>query len=301
MRNPDIISGLGESMNEAIEKTEKAGKVLRKTKEEAVKLIKPGVKLLEIAEFVEKRIVELGALPAFPCNISINSDAAHFTPRKNDERVFHEGDIVKLDVGAHVDGYIADTAITVDLGDHSELVAASEEALNSAIKAIHAGVDTAELGRLIDGVIKEFGYKPIVNLTGHGLQRWMCHAPPTIYNFSTRRGVVLERGAIIAIEPFVTDGTGKVVERNEVEIYSLASPKPVRMKQERELLEEIKQYKTLPFAKRWLKSASDLIINRLVRSGVLRAYPVLTEAGKGMVSQSEHTVIVEEDGARVVT
>jgi len=288
-------------MSEAIEKTEKAGEILKKTKEEAIKLIKPGVKLIEVAEFVEKKIVELGALPAFPCNISINSDAAHFTPKKDDERVFHDGDIVKLDVGAHIDGYIADTAITVDLGDHSELVEASEEALSSALKAIHAGIDTAELGKIIEGVIKEFGYRPIVNLTGHGLQRWMCHAPPTIYNFSTQRGTILEEGAIIAIEPFVTDGIGKVVERNEVEIYSFASLRPVRMKQERELLEEVKQYKTLPFAKRWLSKASDLIINRLVRSGVLRSYPVLTEAGKGVVSQAEHTVIVEENGARVVT
>lgn len=289
------------SASEAIEKTIKAGKVLRQVKEEAIKLIKPGVKLLEVAEFVEGRIVELGAKPAFPCNISINSDAAHFTPKKGDERVFKEGDLVKLDVGAHIDGYIADTAISVDLGDHNDLVKASEEALKNAIDAIHAGIDTAELGDVIESTIKEFGYKPIINLTGHGLQRWIAHAPPTIYNFSTKKGVVLEEGMIIAIEPFATNGVGKVVERSEVEIFSLINPKPVRMKLAREMLEEIKQYRTLPFAKRWLNRVSDFVINKLVRDRVLRAYPVLTEVGKGLVSQAEHTVVVEEDGARIVT
>ncbi|AEA47872.1 type II methionyl aminopeptidase [Archaeoglobus veneficus] len=287
--------------NERIEKTLKAGEILRQVRAEAVKLIKPGVRLLEVAEFVENRIVELGGKPAFPCNISINSDAAHFTPKRDDERTFAEGDLVKLDIGAHVDGYIADTAISIDLGDNSELVGAAEEALKNAINAIHAGIDTAELGRIIEATIKEFGFKPIINLTGHGLQRWIAHAPPTIYNFATQRGVRLEEGMIVAIEPFATNGAGKVTERSEVEIFSLINLKPVRMKQARELLEEIKPYQTLPFAKRWLSKAPDLIINRLVREGVLRAYPVLTEVGKGLVSQAEHTVIVEEDGARIVT
>jgi methionyl aminopeptidase len=286
---------------EAIKKTVRAGKILRQVREEAIKLVKPDTKLLEVAEFVENRIRQLGAEPAFPCNISLNSDAAHFTPKRQDERTFKEGDIVKLDIGTHIDGYIADTAVTVDLGDNNELVKASEDALKRAIKTVHAGVDTAEIGAAIEAAIREYGFKPIVNLTGHGFQPYIAHAPPTIFNFRTERGARLEEGMIIAIEPFATNGTGKVVERNEIEIYSLISAKPVRMKLAKELLEEAEKYKTLPFAKRWLKKMPDLILSKLVKEKILRAYPVLTEAGKGLVSQAEHTLIVEENGARVIT
>ena len=285
-----------------IKKNIEAGKIVRQVREEAVKLIKPGVKLLEVAEFVENRIRELGAEPAFPCNISINSDAAHFTPKLNDDRVFKEGDLVKLDIGAHIDGYIADTAVTVDLGDNNDLVKAAEEALKNAIDIIHAGVNTAEIGEVIESTIKEFGFKPIINLTGHGLQPYIAHAPPTIYNVKIERGVKLEEGIVIAIEPFVTNGVGRVSERSECEIYSLISIKPVRMKIARQLVDEIlRKYKTLPFAKRWLNRPSDVILAKLVRDGILRAYPVLTEVSGGLVSQAEHTVIVESDKARVIT
>ncbi len=284
-----------------LEKYLEAGKIAKQVREEAVKLIKPGVKLLDVAEFVESRIRELGGKPAFPCNISVNSDAAHFTPKANDERVFKEGDIVKLDIGVHVDGYIADTAVTVDLGDHENLVKAAEEALRKAIEVVHAGVNTAEISNAIYETITEFGFKPVFNLTGHGLDHYLAHAPPTIYNFRVEKGVELKEGMVIAIEPFVTNGVGKVTERGECEIYSLIALKPVRMRQARVLVEEIlKKYKTLPFAKRWVK-VSEIILAKLVREGILRAYPVLTEVSKGLVSQAEHTVIVEENGARVIT
>ncbi len=284
-----------------LEKYEKAGEILRKVKEEVVKLVKPGVKLLDVAEFVEKRIIELGGKPAFPCNISINSDAAHFTPKKNDERIFREGDVVKIDIGAHIDGYIADTAITIDLGDHDDLVECAKRALENAIEVVHAGVSTAEIGAVIEDTIREFGFKPVVNLTGHGLEPYLAHAPPTIYNVRMEKGVELKEGMVIAIEPFATNGVGRVAERGECEIFSLIAVKKLRLKQEREFVEHIiNEYRTLPFARRWV-NVSDVILARLVKQGVLRAYPVLTEVGKGLVSQFEHTVIVEEDRGRVIT
>ncbi len=288
-------------MPKEFEKYIEAGRILKQVKEEVIKMIKPNTKLLEIAEFVEGRIIELGAKPAFPCNISVNSDAAHFTPKKNDERVLKDGDVVKLDIGAHIDGFIADTAITIDLGDHEELVEASREALENAIEVIHAGINTAEISEVIERTIREFGFKPVVNLTGHGLQRYLAHAPPTIYNYRIKKGVELKEGTVIAIEPFVTDGVGKVTERGECEIFSLINVKTLRLKQDREFLNHVlENYKTLPFARRWV-GVSDLTISRLVKYGVLRAYPVLTEVSGGIVTQFEHTVIVEEDGARVIT
>jgi methionyl aminopeptidase len=292
---------MSEELKEAHEKTIEAGKVLRTVKEEITSLVKPDVKILEVAEFVENRIRELGAEPAFPCNISINSDAAHFTPKRGDNRVFKEEDVVKIDIGAHIDGFIADTAITIDLGDHEDLVMAAENALKSAIEEVHAGADTAAIGAAIEREIRDMGFRPIANLTGHGLVPYLAHAPPTIFNYKTERGAILEEGMIIAIEPFATNGAGKVSERGETEIYSVVSTRPVRMKMARNLLAEVEQYKTLPFAKRWLKKAPEVIIAKLVREGILRSYPVLAEVERGLVSQAEHTVIVEEDGAKIIT
>lgn len=285
-----------------MEKLLNAGKILRKAVSEAVEKIAPGVKLLEIAEFLENRIIEMGAQPAFPCNISINSDAAHFTPKKNDDRVFKKGDVVKLDVGAHIDGYIADMAVTVDLGDNSELVKAAKEALYAAMDVVRAGVSVSEIGKTIEDTIKGYGFKPIVNLTGHGLLPYITHAPPSIFNYATGKGTKLEEGMVIAIEPFATNGVGRVAERGECEIYSLLRVKSVRMKMAREIVREVQEkYKTLPFAKRWLDKAPEIIISRLVRDGILRSYPVLSEVAGGFVSQWEHTLIVEDGGATVTT
>ncbi len=293
-----------------IEKVMEAGKILRTIKKELPLVVKPGVKLLEIAEFVESRTVELGAFPAFPCNISVNSDAAHFTPRRGDERVLEEGSVVKVDIGAHVDGYIADTAITFDFSsENQKLVEASEKALENAIATVKAGVDVHDIGKVIEETIKKYGLNPIYNLTGHGLKRWIAHTKPTIYNHPAGKGVKLEEGMCIAIEPFVTNGIGKVVDRNEVEIFSLPekvvsnekSHRLVRMRQAREVLIEAMKYRTLPFAKRWLKKAPEIAIAKLVKARLLRAYPVLAEVSGGLVAQTEHTLIVEKDSAVVVT
>jgi methionyl aminopeptidase len=286
---------------EAIEKTIKAGEILKKVVKEAEEKVTVGSRILDVAEFIENRIVELGARPAFPCNISINSDAAHSTPARGDERVFRKGDLVKIDIGAHIDGYIADMAISIDLGEHGDLIRAAREAVFNAIDVVKAGVDTARIGKVIEETIKNYGFKPVVNLSGHGLLPYIAHAPPSIYNYATQKGIELEEGMVIAIEPFATDGVGKVVERGECEIYSLLNPKPLRLRTMREIVSEISEkYKTLPFAKRWL-NVSDLWISKLVREGVLREYPVLTEVSRRAVSQWEHTVIVEKDCARVVT
>ena len=286
-----------------LEKYKAAGKILIEVRDAALELVKPGNRLLEVAEFVESSIRDRGGEPAFPCNISRNEEAAHATPSIDDEAVFGEEDLVKLDIGVHIDGYIADSAVTVDLsGKYEELIRASEAALDEAIKIIHDGVSTVEIGEVIEEAIKERGYKPIVNLSGHGLVRYNSHAPPTIPNVKYEHGVILRTNDVIAIEPFATDGGGKVVESGNVEIYSLIKPKPVRMREAKKLLDEIKKYHGLPFARRWLpRERLNLALRALKNTGVLRDYPILREEDRGLVAQAEHTVIVKEDGCEVTT
>jgi methionyl aminopeptidase len=290
-----------ESVEEIIEKYVRAGKVISKVRSEAASKVKVGVSILEVATFVEQRILEEGCKPAFPVNISLNEQAAHATPKKDDTAVFGE-DVVKIDLGAHIDGYIADTAITVDLAGERELVRASEEALKSAIKTLHAGINTSEIGAVIEETISSYGYKPVANLTGHGLMQYIQHAPPSIPNVHIEHGVVLEEGDIIAIEPFATNGAGKVVEGRLKEIYHLVAQKPVRHPAARKILEQIQAYETLPFAKRWLTGTRvDFALHQLERAGVIAGYPVLRDADGGLVSQAEHTVILTEKGCEILT
>lgn len=286
---------------EIIGKYETAGRILASVREETAKRVQVGASMLEVAQFAEDLIREKGGEPAFPINISRNEEAAHATPKKGDAEVFGE-DMVKLDIGVHIDGYIADTATTVDLSGHPDLVEAAEKALEAAIKVIHAGINTAEIGNVIYETITEFGYKPVANLTGHGLGRYLQHIPPAIPNIPTDRGVILEEYQIVAIEPFATNGRGFINEGGSAEIYHLVDEKPIRAPAARTLLKEIADYRTLPFAKRWLKGNHlDFALLQLEKNGNISAYPILKEEKGKLVSQAEHTLIVEEDGCRVIT
>jgi methionyl aminopeptidase len=261
-----------------------------------------GVLQIEIAEFVEGSIREKGAQPAFPCNISLDRVAAHYTPGPKDEAPLQEN-MVKLDIGVHVDGYIADAAITIDLGDHPDLTMASSAALDAAIELVAPGANTASIGAAIENVITSYGYKPVANLTGHGLSRYDAHAEPAVPNKAIGKGVILKEGDVIAIEPFATNGMGRISEAPITEIYGFSSHRPVRAPEARELMKEIDEsYKTLPFARRWLKrDRAEYALMQLLRAGVVHRYPVLWEIEGALVSQAEHTAIVTADGCEVIT
>jgi methionyl aminopeptidase len=287
----------------------KAGEIARQVKKEVSTMIKPGAKLYDIAEFVERRIVELGGKPAFPCNLSINEIAAHYTPYKGDNSVLKEGDYLKLDLGVHVDGYIADTAVTFRVGmEEDDLMAASKEALENAISVIRAGVKISEIGKVIEETIRGYGFNPIVNLSGHKIDRYKLHAGVSIPNiYRPNDSYVLKEGDVIAIEPFATTGAGQVIEVPPALIFMHIRDRPVRMAQARRLLIHIKkEYNGLPFAYRWLQGFMPegqlkLALAQLDRVGAIYSYQILKEVRGGLVSQFEHTVIVEKDGAYITT
>ncbi|MCX6776844.1 MAG: type II methionyl aminopeptidase [Candidatus Micrarchaeota archaeon] len=292
-----------------IEKYEKACKIAFEVLQETKSLIRPGAKLLEIAEAAEAKIREKGAKPAFPANISINEVAAHFTPEDDSTAVLGEKDIVKLDVGVHVDGFIGDNALTVDLSnENGKLVEAAEKALDAAICTIRSGVKIGDVGAEVEAAIKGYGYKPIENLTGHSLGEYELHAGVEIPNIGNKDPTQLSEGMVIAIEPFATNGEGRVSESPDVEIFSFSEKIPVRMRESRRLLNYAEEnFRTLPFAERWLykdfhsKLLLHAALKELVFSTALKQYPILKESGKGLVSQAEVTVVVEKDAARVLT
>jgi methionyl aminopeptidase len=279
----------------------KAGELAGEAREFGKKLIKPGKSHLEVTEKIEAKIIELGGGIAFPAQMSINNIAAHYTALMNKDIEFKEGDLVKLDLGAHINGAIGDTAVSVDLGDNSKLIKASENALKSALEIVKPGIEIRELGKAIHAEITSLGFAPIKNLGGHGLEKYQIHTSPTIPNYDNGDSTKLEKGQVIAIEPFASTGSGLVGEGNPSEIFQLMNPKNIRNQNARLLLKHIsEEYKTLPFAKRQLlgkfnklQVATGLIA--LKREGILHEYGTLPERMKeSMVSQTEHTIIVGE-------
>ncbi|PSP73715.1 type II methionyl aminopeptidase [Halobacteriales archaeon QH_9_66_26] len=279
-----------------------AGEILAQVREEAADRVEVGASHLELAEWTEERIRELGGEPAFPVNISIDEEAAHATPSADDSSTFGE-EMINLDIGVHIDGWLADTAITVDLSGHADLAEAPEAALDAALDLVEPGVETGEIGAAIEEVIDDYGYNPVVNLTGHGLGRWDQHTPPNIPNRAVSQSVELESGDVVAVEPFATDGGGKVSEGSDEQIFALDREQSVRNRDARQALEQItEEFRTLPFATRWLDvDRPEMALRRLERQNVVHGYPVLKEDEGALVSQKEHTVIVTEDGCEVTT
>jgi methionyl aminopeptidase len=284
---------------EALENYKKAFSVSQEVIKFAKKLLNEERKVLNLAEKIEEKMAELGAKPAFPVNICINEIAAHYTPDLNDTSLIQEGDLVKVDIGIHLNGYICDRAFTVCMGEKKHpLIETAEHALNEALKLIKPGIKVFEISNKIEDIIVEKGFNPVRNLSGHGLERFDLHAKPSIPNGKNTINEELKEGQVIAMEIFVTNGRGLVKDSSPILIYQYKQDKPVRLWEARKILFLSKEkFKGLPFAKRWLKdiplTKRELAIKQLVDTGALVEHPILKEISNGLVAQAEETVIVK--------
>lgn len=294
--------------SDAVEKLVKAGEIAKRVREESVRLVKPGARLIDIAEAVEKRIRELGGEPAFPVNIGINDIAAHYTPVPGDSSVIPDGSVVKIDIGVHVDGYIADTAITIALNPALEpLLEACRRALEKALEVVKPGVRLGEVGRVVEETITSMGFKPIRNLSGHSIDRYMIHSGVSIPNYRELFSRRTFQEGVYAIEPFSTNGVGLVDESTVVTIYAFKEARRARVPGEASSFyaRVYSERRTLPFAERWYHAlyggSLKNILYYLGRSGLLVSYPVLVERGRGLVAQFEHTLVITGSDVVVTT
>ena len=288
-----------------------AGKIASEVREMARRKYHVGSTLYDICETVESQIRDRNASPAFPVNVSLNEIAAHYTAEPNDQTVVKEGDVLKIDIGVHVDGYIADTAVTVCYDPKFEsLVKVAENALAEAVRLAKANTKASDIGKVIEASITKYGYRPIQNLSGHSLQQYTIHAGKSIPNIWTRgSSFTLLANEAYAIEPFVTtkDGQGVVYEGKVRNIFGMTSRKPVKEPEADKLLEEIwNRFKTLPFALRWLNDKYEVkearrLLDVLVMKKNVHSYPILVEGHGKTVAQAEHTIIPSETGVTVVT
>ncbi len=283
----------------------RAGEVIQGARQEAREVAEPGASFRDVAEAVEDFIREQGLEPAFPVNVSVDEEAAHYTPGVDEDASLGEDDVVKIDIGAHSEGYIADTALTVNpSGSQRDMVDAVEEVLEKALEFIEPGVKIGEFGSYVEQQVPE-EYRVIQNLTGHYLGRYEQHAGVSIPNTANTSGREFSEGDAVAIEPFLTDGAGTVKNGRDGNIYKMEKDVNVRGRTERQLMKQIKGFNGLPFTTRWLSDfggRQKMALKRLVDQGVVHSYPVLKDVNDGTVVQAEHTVLIgADDGENIVT
>lgn len=287
-----------------------AGKIAAEVRENARKKNWIGATLFEICNEVENEIAKRGGKCAFPVNTSLNEIAAHYTAEPNDQNTVSDNDLVKIDLGVQINGYIADTAVTVCYDpEYDTLVQAAEDALKSAMSMIKTGVKASDVGRAIEKTVKQYGCKPIVNLSGHSLDQYTIHAGKSIPNVWSIGTFLLSDTEAYACEPFVTTDKGLGFVRNDKikNIFALTSRKKTKNDEADQLAEYIwTNFNTLPFALRWIVKDWDEekareLLDVLMKRKVVHSYPVLVEASGQRVAQAEHTFIPTESGATITT
>lgn len=290
---------------------QQAGKIASEVRENARKKYHIGSTLFQICESIESEVRTRGAAPAFPVNVSLNDIAAHYTAEPNDQIVVNDADVLKIDIGVHVQGYIADTAVTICYNPKYEtLVKSAEIALSEAVRIAKSSTKASDIGKVIESSISKQGFKPIQNLSGHSLEQYTIHAGRSIPNIWTiGSSFNLVSNQAYAIEPFVTtkEGQGVVYEGKIRNIFGITSRKPTKDKEVDEFLEDIwNTFKTLPFALRWMldryeEKKARQFIEVLLKKKNIHAYPILVEGNGKMVAQAEHTLIPSENLINIIT
>ena len=289
----------------------KAGKIASQVREYARAQDHTGRSLSEICNDIEQEIFKKGGEPAFPVNVSLNDIAAHYTAVPNDPIIVKNTDVLKIDVGVHIDGYIADTAVTVSYDTkYQNLIDIAERALDEAIGISRSNTRVSEIGRIIEKTITKYGCKPIQNLSGHSLERYTIHAGKSIPNIWTiGHSFNLSVNNVYAIEPFVTtnDGQGVVYEGKIKNIFGIGSRKRTKEQKTDDFLEYLwNKFKTLPFALRWIVNEYEekealYLLEILVKKKNVHAYPILVEGANRIVVQAEHTIIPQESNTLTIT
>ncbi|MCS7142210.1 MAG: type II methionyl aminopeptidase [Aigarchaeota archaeon] len=284
-----------------------AGRIAREVKQIVLSGVRPNMDALSLCTLVEDEISRRGGRPAFPCNVDVDAVAAHYTPTHRDNFLLGDYSIVKVDFGVEVNGFIVDTAISIPLNNqYASLILATEEALRLAIKSIRAGVRVVEIGAVVHNTLTRHGFKPIRNLTGHEIDRFLLHCGVSIPNVPTSSTSELREGGVYAVEPFGTlqAAAGEVINSATVNIFQVSRNVSARRLKDDELrlLERLREIsRGLPYTLRWIGYDNADVHSRLYKKGVVIGYPVLVERTGCPVAQSEHTVIARYEGCEVLT
>ncbi len=283
-----------------------AGKIVSKVREETQKKVLLGSDFLSIVEFAEKRILELDGGIAW-VQINDTTTAAHFSPTKHNNPICQAGDLIKVDIGVHINGFIADTAFSVaipttdkEIQQKNELlIQTSKESLEKALSIAHTGCTLQELGIAQMSPAKEKGLTTITNLGGHSIGQYKVHSGLTIPTYDNGDATKLEEDLMIAIEPFITDGESLIKESGEATVFMQAINRQTRNPYGRKILQFIKSRQGLPFAtkdleKEFGESVTRVGLRDLLQQGIIKGYPPLVSKSGNAIAQTEHSVLVKE-------
>jgi methionyl aminopeptidase len=312
----DWTSEEGISEEEKIYYYKKAGKIGYEVLNSVKDLIKPGKPIIQICETAEKMILDKGAEGfGFPTNVSIDNIAAHYSSPHGDENVIPDNGIIKLDLGVHVNGYIADTATTINLSPElKELKLAAEEGFKAGMDIVQEGTLPSVIGKNVEEAITSFGYLPIRELSGHKLGRFELHGDKRLPNIGVPYDpseAALQVGEAYAFETFASTGKGSVHEVTGSKYIYMLLPRRVALRNpvSRKIYSTIyKKYKSLPFAERWLTSYDSFnrsrvrfALRELMNVGGAIAYPPLADEKGSYVAQHENTFFLTKDEGVIVT
>ncbi|KAK4162603.1 putative methionine aminopeptidase [Cladorrhinum sp. PSN259] len=308
-----------------------AAEAHRQTRQWAQKNIRPGKTMTEIAEGIEDSVRALvghqgleegDALKAgmgFPLGLSVNHCAAHYNPNAGNKMVLQEDDVLKVDIGVHVNGWIVDSAFTMAFNPrYDPLLEAVKAATNEGIK--HAGIDArvGEIGGYIQEVMESYEIelngqtypvKSIRNLNGHTILPYSIHGTKSVPIVKSNDQTKMEEGDVFAIETFGSTGNGYVHEEGECSHYALRTDAPkvdLRLSSAKNLLNVIKKnFGTLPWARRYLDRLGQekylLGLNNLVQNGIVEAYPPLVDKKGSYTAQFEHTILIRPTVKEVIS
>lgn len=307
------------------EKIRKAAEVHRQVRRYVQSYVKPGMKMTEICQRLERKTHELvmaNGLEAgwgFPTGCSLNWVAAHYTPNYGDETVLQFDDVCKLDFGVQVGGRIVDCAFTIAFNEkYDSIIEATQAGTNTGVK--EAGIDArfSDIGAAIQETIesyeielngKTFPIKPVRNLNGHSIGPYQIHGGKSVPITKNQEATIMEEGEFYAIETFASNGKAYVVEDLEcshyMKIYD-APHVPLRVKSSKALLHAIEQnFGTLAFCRRWLDDLGQtrhlMALKNLVDNDIVQPYPPLCDAKGSYVTQMEHTILLRPTCKEIVS
>ncbi|ODV63416.1 methionine aminopeptidase [Ascoidea rubescens DSM 1968] len=311
----------------------KGAEIHRRSRKLARNLIKPGMTMIEIADTIEnavrtfsggdklnEKITGMG----FPTGLSLNHVAAHYTPNAGDKTILHEDDVMKVDIGVHVNGNIVDCAFTHTFNPkYDPLLTAVREATYTGIKEAGVDVRLTDIGEAVQEVMESYEIeldnrvypiKCIRNLNGHNIAPFQIHGGKTVPIVKNGDNTKMEENEVFAIETFGSTGRGYVISQGECSHYSRIPdseisngyPPTLKLNKAKELLSTIdSHFGTLPFCRRYLDRTGEqkylLALRNLVQSGYVRDYLPLVDTKGSYTAQFEHTIIIHPTRKEIVS